>query len=56
MDNKQQEIFRKKMRICLLGEPSLISQNKVVALCEKFFIEGIEYGKKLNVDSLNDRK
>lgn len=55
MDNKQQEIFRKKMRICLLGEPSLMSQNKVMTLCEKFFIEGIEYGKKLNTSSLNDK-
>jgi hypothetical protein len=46
MDKKKQEFFRKKMRICLLGEPSLMSQSKVIALCEKFFNEGIEYEKK----------
>ena len=50
----QKELFRRKLRIALLGEPSLMSQNKVVELCEKFFNYGIEYGKKLKVDSLND--
>ena len=53
MDTDKKELFRKKLRIALLGEPSLMSQNKVVELCEKFFNYGIEYGKKLTVDSLN---
>lgn len=53
-DTNQKELFRRKLRIALLGEPSLMSQNKVVELCEKFFNYGVEYGKKLKVDSLND--
>ena len=45
MEKNAQEYFRKKMRIALLGEPSLMTQNKVVELCEKFFKIGIEYNK-----------
>jgi len=52
MDAEKKELFRKKLRIALLGEPSMMSQNRVVELCEKFFNYGIEYGKKLNSDSL----
>lgn len=52
VETNKKELFRKKLRIALLGEPSLMSQNKVVALCEKFFNYGIEYGKSLNIDSL----
>jgi len=33
------------MRIALLGEPSMLSQNRVVELCEKFFKYGLEYNK-----------
>jgi hypothetical protein len=51
MDTNKKEYFRRKMRIALLGEPSMMSQNKVVELCEKFFNYGIEYDKKVNVDS-----
>lgn len=45
MEKNTQEYFRKKMRIALLGEPSMLSQNKVVELCEKFFKYGLEYNK-----------
>ena len=45
MDKNILEAFRKKIRIALLGEPSLISQHKVITLCEEFFKDGIEYGK-----------
>lgn len=47
MEKNTQEYFRKKMRIALLGEPSMLSQNRVVELCEKFFKYGLEYDKKL---------
>jgi hypothetical protein len=46
MDKAALEFFRKKMRIELLGEPSFMSQNQVMILCEKFFKYGLEYGKK----------
>jgi len=46
MDTEKKDFFRKKLRIALLGEPSMMSQNKVVELCEKFFNYGIEYSKK----------
>lgn len=46
MDKKAQELFRKKIRIALLGEPSFISQSKVIELCEKFFKYGLEYDEK----------
>ena len=52
MDTNKKELFHKKLRIALLGEPSMMSQNKVIELCEKFFNYGIEYGKSLNIDSL----
>lgn len=45
MEKNTQEYFRKKMRIALLGEPSMLSQNRVVELCEKFFSYGLEYNK-----------
>lgn len=51
MDANKKDYFRRKMRIALLGEPSMMSQNKVVELCEKFFNYGVEYDKKVNVDS-----
>ena len=51
MDTDKKEYFRKKMRIALLGEPSMMSQNRVVELCEKFFNYGVEYDKKVNADS-----
>ena len=51
MEKNKKEFFRKKLRIALLGEPSLISQNRMVELCEKFFNYGIEYNKNLNADS-----
>ena len=51
MDTDKKEYFRKKMRIALLGEPSMMSQNKVVELCEKFFNYGVEYDKKVNTNS-----
>lgn len=47
MEKNTQEYFRKRIRIALLGEPSLMTQNKVVELCEKFFKYGLEYDKKL---------
>ena len=45
-DKKKQEYFRKKIRIALLGESSLMTHNQVTELCKKFFEYGIEYGKK----------
>lgn len=51
MDTKKKEFFRKKLRIALLGEPSLMPQNKVVELCEKFFNYGIEYDKSSTANS-----
>lgn len=51
MDTNKKDYFRRKMRIALLGEPSMMSQNKVVELCEKFFNYGVEYEKKVNTDS-----
>ena len=45
MDEKK-EYLRKKIRIALLGESSLMSQSKVAELCEKFFNYGMEYAKK----------
>lgn len=54
MDKNTKEYFRKRIRIALLGEPSLMSQNRVVELCEKFFNYGIEYDKKVNTNSSND--
>lgn len=45
-DKEKQEYFRKKMRIALLGESSLMTHNQVTELCKKFFEYGIEYSKK----------
>ena len=45
-DKEMQEFFRKKMRIALLGESSLMTQNQVSELCMKFFEYGVEYAKK----------
>ncbi len=55
MDTNKKEYFRRKMRIALLGEPSMMSQNKVVELCEKFFNYGVEYNKKVNAGSSLDK-
>jgi hypothetical protein len=55
MDTDKKLYFRKKMRIALLGEPSMMSQNKVVELCEKFFNYGVEYDKKVNASSSLDK-
>lgn len=51
LDNSSKDFFHKRLRIALLGESPLMSQNKVIQLCEKFFNYGIEYEKKLNADS-----
>lgn len=45
-DKEMQDYFRKKLRIALLGESSLMTQNQVSELCRKFFEYGIEYAKK----------
>lgn len=45
-DKEMQDFFRKKLRIALLGESSLMTQNQVSELCRKFFEYGIEYAKK----------
>lgn len=55
MDADEKTYFRKKIRIALLGEPSMMSQNKVVELCEKFFNYGLEYNKKVNASSSLDK-
>lgn len=44
-DKEKQEYFRRKLRIALLGESSLMTQNQVTQLCQKFFEYGIEYAK-----------
>lgn len=46
MDKDTQKYFNQKMRICLLGEASMIPQNKVIEMCRKFFELGMEYNKK----------
>jgi hypothetical protein len=48
MDKETQKHFNQKMRICLLGEPSMMTQSQVIELCKKFFVYGIEYNKKNN--------
>ena len=45
-DKEMQDFFRKKLRIALLGESSLMTHNQVSELCMKFFEYGIEYAKK----------
>ena len=50
MDKQQQEYFKKKLRLSLLGEPSLMSQLQVVELCKKFFEYGLEYNSDINND------
>ena len=55
MDTEKKDFFRKRIRIALLGEPSMMSQNKVVELCEKFFNYGVEYNKKVNASSSLDK-
>ena len=45
MDKNAHDFFNQKMRICLLGEQSMISQGKVIEMCRKFFQYGLEYGK-----------
>ena len=45
-DKEMQDYCRKKLRIALLGESSLMTQNQVSELCRKFFEYGIEYAKK----------
>lgn len=45
-DKEKQEYFRRKLTIALLGESSLMTQNKVSELCRKFFEYGIEYANK----------
>lgn len=47
-DKEKQEYFRKKITVALLGESSLMTQNRVSELCKKFFEYGIEYAKKTN--------
>ena len=44
-DKKKQEYFRRKLPVALLGEPSLMTSNRVSELCKKFFEYGIEYAK-----------
>lgn len=44
-DKKKQEYFRRKLTVALLGEPSLMTPNRVSELCKKFFEYGIEYAK-----------
>jgi hypothetical protein len=46
MDKDTQKFFNQKMRICLLGENTMISQNRVIEMCRKFFELGLEYDKK----------
>lgn len=45
-DKEMQEFFRKKIRIALLGESSLMTHNQVTELCKKFFEYGVEYNAK----------
>ena len=42
-DKETLEYFRKKMRIALLGEPSLMTHSEVTELCQKFFEYGMDY-------------
>lgn len=45
-NNDTQEFFRKKIRIALLGEPSLLTHSQVTELCKKFFDYGMEHAQK----------
>jgi hypothetical protein len=45
-DKEKQEYFRRKLTVALLGESSLMTQNRVAELCQKFFEYGIEYANK----------
>ena len=45
-DKEKQDYFRKKLRIALLGESSVMTHNQVSELCRKFFEYGIEYNAK----------
>lgn len=47
MDKDTQIFFKQKMRICLLGEDSMIPQNKVIEMCRKFFELGLRYSNKI---------
>ena len=48
IDKEKQEYIRRKLRIAFLGESSLMTQNRVAELCQKFFEYGIEYANKNN--------
>jgi len=43
MDKNAQNFFNQKMRICLLGENSMVDQNKLIEMCRKFFELGMNY-------------
>ena len=45
MTPKEKDFFRRKLRIALLGEPSVMTQNQITELCMKFFEYGMEYAK-----------
>lgn len=45
-DKEKQKYFRRKLTVALLGESSLMTQNRVAELCQKFFEYGIEYANK----------
>lgn len=47
-DKEKLEYIRRKLRIAFLGESSLMTQNRVAELCQKFFEYGIEYANKDN--------
>lgn len=40
------EYFGKAIRVAMLGESSLIPQHKVIGLCRRFFLLGIDRGLK----------
>lgn len=45
MDKETKDFLMKKIRIQLLGEPSLMTQSQVIELCKKFFVLGLDYKK-----------
>jgi hypothetical protein len=45
MTKEERIFFNKKMRVELLGLNSSVPQSKLIQICEKFFLLGIDYQK-----------
>lgn len=45
MNKEERQYFNKKLRVEMLGVTSSVPQSKLIQLCEKFFLLGIDYQK-----------